>query len=332
MNTSSINTNGATAGLLSDPVNLVSKTGPLFLSALFHWGLFGVLCTQFLIYVGGYPKDPLRNKLFVYTIVTLEVVQTTILTKSYFDVFGYGFGDQNSYDNIGAIWFSVPFLSGIVAFLAELFYAMRLYRLSQSYMVPMVVCGLTGYRQLAVIQVAGAISNAIVVKDAGLFSLIPEKGFRIAAGAWAGASALCDVVIAYFMTRYVGPPLQLWQRRSDGMNPTQAIVNRIIRLVLETGTVTALVAVLLLVFTLLPNHASYYQIPASILAKLYSNSMLALLNSRSNLNANKDIECQPIAPATSLTVLRFVETYQEPGVAPAKPHNSYAHSVDERSV
>lgn len=36
--------------------------------------------------------------------------------------------------------------------------------------------------QLAVIQVGGAIGNAIVVKNAETFSLIPEKGFRMAAG------------------------------------------------------------------------------------------------------------------------------------------------------
>lgn len=113
-----------------------------------------------VIYIGGFPLDPIRNKLFVYTVFTLEVVQTIILTKSYFDVFGYGFGQPAAYDHIGDIWFSVPFLSGVgrchlrycsifiiliisiflVAFLAEIFYAMRLHRLSQSMVVPIVVC------------------------------------------------------------------------------------------------------------------------------------------------------------------------------------------------
>ena len=46
-------------------------------------------------------------------VFTLEVVQTIILTKSFFDVFGYGFGEPESYDRVGAIWFSVSFLSGI---------------------------------------------------------------------------------------------------------------------------------------------------------------------------------------------------------------------------
>lgn len=78
-------------------------------------------------------------------------------------------------------------------------------------------------------------------------------------------------------------------------------------------------AIILLVLTMLPDHISYYQVPASILAKLYSNSMLALLNSRSTLNAPADMECMPPVPTrTPLTVLRFVETFQDPGIVAVK--------------
>lgn len=52
---------------------------------------------------------------------------------------------------------------------------------------------LTGNLQLAVIQVAGAIANAVVVKNAGTFSLIPEKGFHISASVR---------VFLYFFGRY----------------------------------------------------------------------------------------------------------------------------------
>jgi hypothetical protein len=127
-----------------------------------------------VIYISAFPQDPRRNKLFVYAVFTLEIIQTIILTKSYFEIFASGFGDPEAYDRTGAIWFSVPFMSGIglypsfetlsdsgslpisgvksescvltipcipsiVAFLAEIFYALRLYLLSESYRVPIVV-------------------------------------------------------------------------------------------------------------------------------------------------------------------------------------------------
>lgn len=65
-----------------------------------------------VIYISGFPRDAMRNKIFVYIVMSLEITQTVILTKSYFDVFGYGFGDLEAYDHVGAIWFSISFLSG----------------------------------------------------------------------------------------------------------------------------------------------------------------------------------------------------------------------------
>lgn len=171
-----------------------------------------------MIYTSGFPNERLKLKLFVYMVFTLEVVQTIILTKSFFDVFGYGFGEPESYDRVGAIWFSVSFLSGIgqyslwavvlkvlrvfwklirliltVAFLTQMFYAVRLHKLSNSYRVPIVVSlvclssinsihkilTLHANLQLAVTQAAGAIYNASILKSAGRFSRLPQKPFRV---------------------------------------------------------------------------------------------------------------------------------------------------------
>lgn len=63
--------------------------------------------------MNSFPNERLRIKLFVYIVFALEVVQTVMLTKSLFDIFGYGFGDPRAYDRVGSIWFSVPFISGI---------------------------------------------------------------------------------------------------------------------------------------------------------------------------------------------------------------------------
>lgn len=71
-----------------------------------------------MIYVSAFSQDPRRNRLFVYTVFTLEITQTIILTKSYFEIFASGFGDPGAYDRTGAIWFSVPFMSGIGLYLS----------------------------------------------------------------------------------------------------------------------------------------------------------------------------------------------------------------------
>jgi len=84
-----------------------------------------------------------------------------------------------------------------------------------------------------------------------------------------------------------------------GLKSTQVLLKKIIRLVIETGTVTgmrlysscditnekpitfaAVIAVMILVLSVLPGHPTYFTTPAGILAKVYSNSMMVVLNNR----------------------------------------------------
>jgi len=48
----------------------------------------------------------------------------------------------------------------------------------------------------------------------------------------------------------------------------------------------AVFAILILIFTVRPGHLSYYEVPSAILAKVYLNSMVVILNSRLDINAN----------------------------------------------
>ena len=83
------------------------------------------------------------------------------------------------------------------------------------------------------------------------------------------------------------------------MKSTQVLLKKIIRLVIETGTLTgthlypschitieksttlaAAIAIITLVLSVLPGHPSYFTTPVGILAKVYSNSMMVLLNNR----------------------------------------------------
>lgn len=78
----------------------------------------------------------------------------------------------------------------------------------------------------------------------------------------------------------------------------------------------AVVAVIFLVLAALPNHHLYYQVPASVLALLYSNSMFALLNSRMHHNANTDSDTEPQPQCErQITALQFHKSTRESGVS-----------------
>lgn len=64
------------------------------------------------------------------------------------------------------------------------------------------------------------------------------------------------------------------------MPATHALVTKLVQLIVETGMLTALMATIDLILFMAFPHTAYHAAIALTLAKLYSNSMLVILNSR----------------------------------------------------
>jgi hypothetical protein len=254
------------------PPHVALTVGPRLLGFLFHWGLYGVLSVQVYLYYLAFPKDPLRNKVWVYLTFFLESVQTIITTYLAFTSFASGYGNYTVFDRgISVSWFSVPLLTGVVASLAQSLYAYRIYVLSQSYTLPAVIM------ILSAVQLIGSILTAVLEQSVHSFSQILGTKFTAYTTIWGAGSAVCDTVIAVGMVYYLN-------KRGQGiMKETSFLVRRIMRLVVETGIATATVAIIYVVLVALPN-SSYYFTVGNVLAKMYSNSMLVLLNSRMRIS------------------------------------------------
>ncbi|KDR68692.1 hypothetical protein GALMADRAFT_78071, partial [Galerina marginata CBS 339.88] len=106
---------------------------------LLNWGLLGILSTQVYFYYLAFPKDLTQSKTLVYGVYLFEIVQTLMLTQTCFATFATGFGNLNAINNIGVIWFAVPIMSSLVAFVVQTFYAYRIGLLSRSIVVPIVI-------------------------------------------------------------------------------------------------------------------------------------------------------------------------------------------------
>ena len=123
---------------------------------------------------------------------------------------------------------------------------------------------------------------------------------------------MCDVVIAVYMTYLVRRPhlsffsfilnfTQLFKEKSI-WKQTQCTIHKLIRLILETGMLTgqpenplssipllytAAIAITNFCLFLIPSTA-YYQTTALVLGKMYSNSMMVVLNSRMEFRIAND--------------------------------------------
>ncbi|KDR86151.1 hypothetical protein GALMADRAFT_1326045 [Galerina marginata CBS 339.88] len=106
---------------------------------LLNWGLFGVLTVQVFIYYVAFPWDRKQNKMLVYGTFLLETLQTILIAHDAFQTFVRGFGDPASLDDVGLAWFSVPLMTGMIALIAQAFYAYRVSVLAQSKYIPILI-------------------------------------------------------------------------------------------------------------------------------------------------------------------------------------------------
>ncbi|SJK98192.1 uncharacterized protein ARMOST_01453 [Armillaria ostoyae] len=250
-------------------------SGPLIVASLLHWGLFGTLSVQLYLYYLAFPKDRNFTKYLVYGVYIVEFVQTILVSHDVFATFGYGFGDIEALTEVHFNWLIIPIMSAAAAGVGQGFYAYRIFILSRSRTVPaFVVC-------LSLTSSMGAIITGVYSFQANDITKLNNRKTSIVVGIWCGASALCDVVIAICMTYYL-------TRRNTSFRQTRILITKLIRLTIETGSVTAVVALLTLILFFAFPGETFYGTPAFIMPKLYANTIYMVLNSRVRIMGGRD--------------------------------------------
>ncbi|KDR70735.1 hypothetical protein GALMADRAFT_159844 [Galerina marginata CBS 339.88] len=270
------------------PPDITRTAGPLLIGYLMNWGLFGVLSTQVYFYYLAFPKDMRRTKVLVYGLYLFEMAQTIMLTHAGFATFATGFGDLNAINHIGLIWFAVPIMDSLVtptavAFVVQAFYAYRIAIFSQSRLMPAVIL-LFGFLQLG----GGLATGYFGARAIHFNGFLGRKTF-ICTALWNGGGAICDIIIAASMTYFLSKSKTDWK-------PTKNIIQRLIRLIIETGTLTAAMAIVNLALSVLPGGPTYFQTTSSMLGKMYSNTMMVVLNSRARIGNVKEISTGTLSP------------------------------------
>ncbi|KAK0234876.1 hypothetical protein EDD85DRAFT_939004 [Armillaria nabsnona] len=250
--------------------------------------LYGILCDQVYIYYISFPNDNLTSKTVVYLLWLTETVQTATNIYYTFDTFCYDFGDLSGLDDVSITWFTIPILCGfvVVGCIAQLFYAWRMYKFSKKARWLCIILSLIAFTQFV-----ASIFDGIQVRNSGRYSNLRNNStLKVTTIIWLGGSVLCDTTIALSMT-------YLLLRAQTGLKSTRILLSRLIRLTIETGTITgwpytrkldrissftiyaAVIAAVHLALFLF-SHNNYHTVPANILVKLYSNTVLAVCNSR----------------------------------------------------
>ncbi|KAJ7203953.1 hypothetical protein B0H12DRAFT_1243701 [Mycena haematopus] len=262
---------------LSIPAGLkiAELSGPIFVGYLMHWGLFGTLTIQLYLYYQAFPNDQLANKCLVYSVYVIEFIQTMLMTYAAFATFGSGFGDLAALSDVHFEWLTVPVMSGIVAFIGQTFYAYRLYMLSKSRWLPILII------MIALMSSIGAFMAGSFSFNVGSNLALLHSKRNVGLAVWLGGAASADIIITGALTFY------LW-KSNTGFRETHALIVRLIRLTIETGCVTAAVAITdFTLFFAIPDKP-YFIAAGVILPKLYANTILAVLNARFQIVGGRD--------------------------------------------
>ncbi|KAJ6515182.1 hypothetical protein C8R47DRAFT_506168 [Mycena vitilis] len=271
----------ATPGGVPPGFQIAQVSGPLIVAYLLHWGLFGALTVQV-----SFPNDAKGTKRLVYVVYCLELVQTILVSYDAFRNFGYGFGDIEALTAVDFNWLNVPVMTAFIAGIGQFFYAYRIHILSGSWIVPAVIS------VTSLTSSTGAIVTGVFVFVAPDLTRIDNYRINVTTGVWCGASAACDIIIAMSMTYYL-------TKSDTAYKQTRLLISRLIRLSIETGTITALVAFCdLLLFYVFPGR-TYYATPAALMPKIYGVTILAVLNSRFRIVGGRTPSSDTVAISSS---------------------------------
>ncbi|KAF7349376.1 hypothetical protein MSAN_01727400 [Mycena sanguinolenta] len=284
-------------------------TIPLFVGTVINWALLGSLAVQVYIYYLAFPKDRLSSKSLVAFVVVVEIIQTLGCSRDAIRVFGAEWGNPQVFSNIGWQWFSVPILSSLIAVVGQMFFAWRIYIIARTLYVPTIIALVTA------VQLGASIWTAVDMYRTRNF---PETRLFKPPEVWLAATASADLMIVAGMVFYL-----LKAREPEFTRRIKATLSRIIKVTVETGVLCAVAALVVLALFVAYDGNNYHLGVCIWLSKVYSNSMLIILNSRAYIGHD------PTPPGSTTKIIEMGEIVFNNSVGPTSTMQSF---MQERST
>ncbi|PBK73887.1 hypothetical protein ARMSODRAFT_1014221 [Armillaria solidipes] len=191
-------------------------------------------------------------------------------------------------------------MGAIAASVGQGFYAYRIFILSRSRIVPaFVIC-------VSLTSFVAAIIAGVCTFQAGDITKLDNRRMSISIGISCAGYALCDIIIAICMTYYL-------MRHNTSFRQTRILITKLIRLTVETGSVTAVVALVTLILFLAFPHQNFYGTPSLVVSKMYANTIYMVLNSRIQIMGGRDTYTSSTDMEITTTMMRDITSHSTQG-------------------
>ncbi|KAI0337921.1 hypothetical protein BDW22DRAFT_1423313 [Trametopsis cervina] len=248
--------------------------GPIFIGTTFNVVLYGVMIMQTFLYFTVYTEDKLRMKIFVMILFLCDSLNCAYDVALVYIPLIRHHGNQRAL--AFASWLSAadPAMTGIIALFVQLFFAWRIKVLTKSWPLVLLIVF------CSVCQWCGGLGSGIAI------TIVPAymqfQRFQVVVIIWLVFSALTDTIITITLVWHL-------QKHKTGFASTDAAITRLMRLTVQTGMVTAICAIVDLICFLATPTALHvvFNLP---LPKLYTNSLMASLNSRAGWGYGRSLD------------------------------------------
>ncbi|KAI0262806.1 hypothetical protein BC834DRAFT_375863 [Gloeopeniophorella convolvens] len=256
------------------PDGVLSLVGPILVGSILSWCLYGLLIMQLYVYYLAFPRDTLWVKLIVYGLFILDSAQSVIITDVAWSILCAGWGKPDALVKTSWGFAMTPLIDALISTWVQVFFAWRVWILGRRF----VWKSLTVFIVLLALSM-GSLGVAAGIKYAGINDVRRINEIYPMICTWLGGSVLADSLIALSMV-YL-----LWRakRQARWSDKTGRKLTKLIRSTVETGVLSAAVAVLDLSFFLSSNRNNIHITFAFVISKLYSNALMASLNSRAGV-------------------------------------------------
>ncbi|KAJ7689551.1 hypothetical protein B0H17DRAFT_1331679 [Mycena rosella] len=287
--------------------------GPLLIGVVLNMMLYGIMSIQMFTYYQRYPSDSAWIRYLMLYLFLAETANVVVQV-------GIVYEPLIIQERDVAIAVSPKLLPGdsiliaIVSAPIQLFQAWRISVITGSFIIPALIA------LLSFASLAGGLLVSVLVSVTRQFRNF--QSFSTEVSFWLGCSAACDIAIAVAMSRalYV---------RKTGFGVVDGQINRIIRLTIESGSATAIMALAdVILFLLFPKTLVNFIVDFP-LSNLYTCSVLAMLNSRERA---KVVDTEHTHPAPQLLARTQTSVQSRPSVNKPPQASLKIYTSTERLV
>jgi len=239
--------------------------GPMLIGVLMNTMLYGVMIVQAFLYHSRYKADRSWFRYLVLYLVIVETANWVCDVGLIYEPLIIRYGTPEALLVSPVLLRADAVLTVLISTPIQFFIAWRIHVVTRSYVLPGIIL------ILAIVSFGGGIATTTVV------SLHPDYAsfgdFHAEVITWLVSSTACDVLLTASLV------YSLWSRKTNIIS-TDSYINKLIRLSVQTGFITAAAALLdMILYLTVPNSSLNFMFDFP-LSKLYTNALISTLNAR----------------------------------------------------